>query len=73
MKDASGIVTPKLDVCLGECGAKRHNKPKIRRREDLSLAGSEENTRGLPQNSVSRNNKAGEVVNYEHMHIHEGA
>ena len=47
--------------------------PKIGRRENLLLAASKENTRDLSQNSISRNNKIGEVLNYENMNIHEGA
>ena len=35
MKDASGIVTPKLGVCLGECGAKRHNHAKDREKGEF--------------------------------------
>ena len=64
---------PKLDVCLVSSEPKDTNKPNIRRRKDLLLAGSKENIRDLFQNSVSRNNKTGEVLNCKYVHIHEGA
>ena len=48
-------------------------KPKIRRRKDLLLAASKENTGDLSQSSVSPDSKTGEVLSYGNMHLHEGA
>jgi len=45
-------------------------KDTTRRRKDLLLAASKENTSDLFQSSVSPNSKIGGILSY--MHIHEG-
>lgn len=66
-------VTCRLGSLLDGCRAKRHTKPKSGRRKDLSLVASKENTGDLSQSSVSVNNRIGEVLSQESVHIHEGA
>ena len=81
MKDTVTLLPPNWMCVLVSAEPKDTITPKIGRRENLLLAASKDNTRDLSQNSVSRNNKigevffffCGEVLNYEYMHIHEGA
>ena len=47
-------------------------KSKVRRRKDLLLATSKENTRDLSQSSVSPNSKIEGVLSQGYMGIHEG-
>ena len=46
-------------------------KSKVRRRKDLLLATSKENTRDLSQSSVSPNSKIEGVLSQGYMGIHE--
>ena len=48
-------------------------KPMIRRRKDLLLGPSKENTEDLSQSSVSLNCKIEGVLSEGYMHIHKGA
>lgn len=48
-------------------------KPMIRRRKDLLLGPSKENTEDLSQSNVSLNCKIGGVLSEGYIHIHKGA
>ena len=47
-------------------------KTKVRRKKDLLLAASKENTRDLFQSSVSPDSEIGGVLSHGYMSIHEG-